>query len=145
METPFKKVLIAVDQTDVSANAVKKGIALAMQLKAQIGLVFVIDRTRAIGDPDIGTTQEDNLKMLHDIAKKTLNEFRNEYKTLALTTFIPEGHPVEDVLKTATEWNANLLVLGTHSRKGLAHFLLGSDAEQIERRAKVPVLIVPLK
>jgi len=46
------------------------------------------------------------------------------------------------VIDQAREWGANLIVLGTHGRRGVNRMLLGSDAEQILRMATVPVLLV---
>jgi nucleotide-binding universal stress UspA family protein len=51
------------------------------------------------------------------------------------------GMPVEVILAEAEAWRADLIVMGTHGRTGLAHFLNGSVAERVARRARRPVLI----
>ena len=56
-----------------------------------------------------------------------------------------EGHPTEDIIKTAETWGADLLVVGTHGRTGLVHMLMGSVAEYLVRHSKIPVMVVPLK
>jgi nucleotide-binding universal stress UspA family protein len=48
----------------------------------------------------------------------------------------------EVVVEQAKVWRADLIVLGTHGRRGVGRFLLGSDAEQVARTASVPVLLV---
>jgi nucleotide-binding universal stress UspA family protein len=53
-----------------------------------------------------------------------------------------EGNPVEEVLRTAKEMNADLIVMGTHGRRGLSRFLMGSVAELVVRRAPCPVLTI---
>jgi nucleotide-binding universal stress UspA family protein len=58
---------------------------------------------------------------------------------------MPEGNPQEAILKTATIWEADLIVMGTHSRTGLSHFLLGSVAEHVVRHAAIPVMVIPSK
>jgi nucleotide-binding universal stress UspA family protein len=58
---------------------------------------------------------------------------------------MPEGHPAEDIIKTAEIWQADLIVTGTHSRTGLGHLLMGSTSEDIVRHSKVPVMVVPSK
>jgi len=53
-----------------------------------------------------------------------------------------EGRVCERVVTAARDWNAELIVIGTHGRRGAGRLLLGSDAEQILRLAPVPVLLV---
>jgi len=52
------------------------------------------------------------------------------------------GQPAETILKQAEAWQPDLIVMGTHGRTGLAHFLSGSVAEEVVRRARLPVLVV---
>jgi hypothetical protein len=56
--------------------------------------------------------------------------------------FTPIGLPKEEILNTAKEWQADLIVMGTHGRTGLLHLVMGSVAEHIVRHATVPVLVV---
>lgn len=51
------------------------------------------------------------------------------------------GTPYEKILARASEWGADLIVMGTHGRTGLAHLLVGSVAEAVVRHARLPVLI----
>jgi nucleotide-binding universal stress UspA family protein len=53
-----------------------------------------------------------------------------------------EGDPAETILNSAREWNADLIVIGSDSRGRLAHFLLGSTADSVIRKASCPVLSV---
>ena len=52
------------------------------------------------------------------------------------------GRPAEALLEEAQRWGADLIVLGTHGRRGLDHLFFGSVAEQVVRGARVPVLTV---
>jgi len=52
------------------------------------------------------------------------------------------GFVAELVLKEATKWRADIIVMGTHGRRGVTHMLLGSDAEAVVRSSLVPVLLV---
>lgn len=60
----------------------------------------------------------------------------------AETVQVATGLPAEGILETAASWGADLIVLGTHGRRGLAHLLLGSVAEAVVRGAAVPVMTV---
>ena len=55
---------------------------------------------------------------------------------------VRSGHASDTICKVALEWNANLIVMATHGRKGLGHFALGSVTEQVLRNAPCPVLTV---
>jgi nucleotide-binding universal stress UspA family protein len=52
------------------------------------------------------------------------------------------GPAAEAILRDARKWGADLIVMGTHGRRGLRRVVLGSDAEQVVRMSKVPVLLV---
>jgi nucleotide-binding universal stress UspA family protein len=49
----------------------------------------------------------------------------------------------DEVLREAKRWEADLIVMGTHGRRGVQRLVLGSDAEQVVRQAEIPVLLVP--
>jgi len=56
--------------------------------------------------------------------------------------YLREGDPADTILAMAAEWNAELIVIGSDSRGRLAHFLLGSTADSVIRKAKCPVVAV---
>ena len=55
---------------------------------------------------------------------------------------MPEGFPKKEIVKIAREWEADLIVMGTHGRGGLQHLLVGSVAESVIKHAGVPVMVV---
>ena len=67
------------------------------------------------------------------------------FKDYKIWTFVEKGKPFEAVLKVAEEWEADLIVLGTHGRTGLSHLLMGSVAEKVVRHSTKPLFIVPTK
>lgn len=141
----YNKILIAVDSSEFSMQAAKKGLALARQLNAQAALIFVVDTALAMGNVDAGIFPEDALIVLKKEAEQTLDELASMYNGKGIMKFMPEGHPSADILRTAETWEADLIVVGTHGRTGLAHLLVGSVAEHIVRHAGVPVMVVPSK
>jgi nucleotide-binding universal stress UspA family protein len=58
---------------------------------------------------------------------------------------VERGKTFEVILKVAEEWNADLIVLGTHGRTGLSHLLTGSVAEKVIRHSTLPLYIIPTK
>ena len=141
----IKKILVAIDNSQCSIIAAKEGIELARQLNAEIGIVFVVDITKAIGNPDVGIITQEALMMLKKEVEDTFNFLTSLYEKDKITKFMPEGYPAEEIINTSLFFNADLIVIGTHGRTGLKHFLLGSVAENVLRRSKVPVLSVPVK
>ena len=140
----YKKILIAIDSSEYSMTAAKRGLELAHQLNVKAALVFVVDISKAMGNIDAGITHEQALIVLKKEAEQTLDELAEMYNGNELMKFMPEGYPEKDILKMAESWEADLLVLGTHGRTGLLHLLTGSVAEHIMRHAKIPVMIVPV-
>jgi len=142
---PYYRILIAVDNSEHSLIAAKKGIELAHHLKANVSLLFVIDRTRTIHSSDTGIFAEEAADLLRSEAETTLDQITTMFGSDDLIRFTPEGTPTEEIIKTAERWDADLIVMGTHGRTGLLHLLLGSIAEHVLRHSKIPVLVVPSK
>lgn len=140
----YSKILIAVDSSEYSMKAAKRGLELAHQLNAKAALIFVVEKSKAIGNIDAGIMPETALIVLKKEAEQTLDELASMYNGKDVIKFMPEGHPINEIVKTAEIWEADLIVMGTHGRTGLKHLFMGSVAEQIIRHAKIPVIVVPL-
>ncbi len=141
---PYSKILIAVDSSEFSIAAAKKGLDLAHQLNASVALVYIVDTTKATGNVEAGVSPEEALIVLKKEAEQTL-DFLASYNGANLVKLMPEGRPKEDIIKTAKTWGADLIVMGTHGRTGLMHLLMGSVAEYTIEHSKIPVVVVPSK
>ncbi len=108
-------------------------------------MLFVIDSSEALGNVDAGITHEQALIVLKKEAEQTLDQLAAMYNGQKLYKFMPEGHPTEEIIKTADSWQADLIVIGTHGRTGLMHLIMGSIAEYIVRNSDIPVMVVPSK
>jgi nucleotide-binding universal stress UspA family protein len=148
----LKRILIAVEDNIYSDLAVTYGLALARKLNAEVALVHVNEipaATPYIADPMLNETsfimpemmniQEDASNALFDRIKNQAGDDVNLY------TFTKLGNPKTEILATAEECNADLIILGTHGRTGFDHFISGSVAESVARKSKCPVLIIPNK
>ena len=142
----YNKIVIAVDNSHHALQAAKKGFELAHQLKAAVGLVNVIDRYKEEPNTDLWFSHENSVPILLERADEIFDQIINTYGgSTEVTRFTPEGLPNEEIINTATIWNADLIVIGTHGRTGLSHLLMGSVAEHIIRHSKIPVLVVPIE
>ncbi len=140
----MKKILIAVDDGPTSEKVATIGFQLGLQLNAEIALLSVVDITMLITDG--GTTPGELAEIIKNDYKKSQQLLIEKvFKKHKVWTFVEKGKPFEAILKTAEEWNADLIVLGTHGRTGLTHLLMGSVAEKVIRHSEKPVFIVPAK
>lgn len=142
----YKKILIAVDSRESSLEVSRKGFDLAVQMQAEAALIFVIDKTKAVGNPDAGILPKDALMILKKEAQNTLDQLiaLNNQSPDTLK-FMPEGLPKEDIIKTAEMWGADLIVEGLHGKRGIALWAMGSIAQHILLHSKVPVMVVPMQ
>jgi nucleotide-binding universal stress UspA family protein len=137
----FQQILVAVDEDPVSAHAARIGLDLAKCLGAKLALVYVIDPSSA-ALPDTGIPPSELVSLRKQDAKRLLAGFRqNAASSDTPLEFVQVGTPATEIVRTATEWPADLVVIGSHGRRGLSRALLGSVAEAVMRHALCPVLI----
>lgn len=140
----FNKILIAVDSSSFSLKAARAGFALAHALDAEVALLYVVDRSRESVTIDTGPTREQSEVLLLKEAQETIEQLIKLFNgNKKLYKFTPEGFPKEEILNIAQEWRADVIVMGTHGRTGLSHFINGSIAEHVVRHACVPVMVIP--
>jgi nucleotide-binding universal stress UspA family protein len=144
------KILIAVEDSKYSERASAYGFELAKKLGAEIALLHVNEIQIAppystdplITEPPI--LMPDMIIAQEDSSKKLLNKISDSFGDgVTIFTFTKIGNPKEEILLTAEEWNADIIILGTHGRTGFDHFLSGSVAEKVIRKAKCPVMVIP--
>jgi nucleotide-binding universal stress UspA family protein len=142
MALQFKRILVAVDGSELGAHALQVASNLAVALSAEIGLVHVID-PKLIGTESgvsadrMWASLDRDGHVLLDTAAEVIPSHSHVWK------FLHRGTPSTEIIKSAREWPADLLVVGTHSRTGLARMLLGSTAEAIVGHSTCPVIVVP--
>lgn len=141
---PYTKILIAVDNSMFSLRAAKAGFELAHQLRAGVGVVYVIDKSKEVVNADLGVTPEQSSTALLKQAEDTIEQLIRMYNGITeIFRFTPEGYPKKEIISIAKEWKADLVVMGTHGRTGFSHILMGSVAEYVIKHADVPVMVVP--
>ncbi len=144
----FKKILIAVDNSIYSEIAAKTGYDMASKFNAEVALINIIEPAPATVNPDFALAPVfleayDNSK---ENSHMLLEEIANKYGKGIPTTYLSIiDTATHGIIQQAEEWGAELIVVGTHGRGGLYHFLMGSVAEHVARKSACPVLIVPNK
>jgi nucleotide-binding universal stress UspA family protein len=146
------KILIAVEDSQYSDNAANYGFELAKKVGAEVALLHVNEipaATPYVSDPLLNESPVIMPELIHvqeENSKKLLDRIANKHaKDAVIYTFHKIGNTRDEILNTAEEWNADMIILGTHGRTGFDHFISGSIAERVIRKAKCPVLIIPNK
>ncbi|MBX2925969.1 MAG: universal stress protein [Chitinophagaceae bacterium] len=141
---PYKKILVAIDNSSCSMKAAKTGFALAHSLKATVGLLYVVDKSREVVNADLGITPQQSGTVLLNEAEKTIEQYIRLYDGVdKVERFAPEGMPGQEIINVSQEWPADIIVMGTHGRSAVSKMLTGSVAEYVIRHSTIPVLITP--
>ena len=155
--TEFKKVLIALDYDPSSVKVAEKGYALAKTLGAKIVLIHVLyepvyysslEYSPIVGfnDPmNIGTFRTDTIQGLMEAAQHFLDKTKHHLADESIETILEKGETADSILKVAKKLKADIIVLGTHSRKWLENILMGSVTEHVLKHSTLPLFIVPTK
>lgn len=141
----FKKILFPVDLSESSAKIVPFVKSLASRYDARLHLLFVarvFDYFTSMYVPHPSVSQFE--KEVIEGAEKRLYEFADEsFKDLSGTkTQVVAGDPSEEILNYIGAHGIDLVVMGTHGRKGLDKVIFGSVAERVVKSSKVPVMVV---
>lgn len=131
----IKRIVIPVDNSEASKNAVKRGAYLAKLLGVNAKVVSVNDTHQFMASV-----------ILEDKLKKEAEAFLDNFKIIGqevgvdIETVLITGNPAEEIVKFAKE--DDLIIMANHGRKGIDRFMLGSVSEEVVRNAPCSVLIV---
>lgn len=143
----YRRILVAVDGSPASTKGLREAIRLAKDERAQLLLLHVVNELYAFGTLDGAAAGVDLVPSLREGGRRVLAKAQAlarkegiEAKTLLRERI---GGPAADaIVPEARKQRADLIVLGTHGRRGLRRLVLGSDAELVVRNSPVPVLLV---
>ncbi len=139
----FRKILVAVDGSPFAARAAEVAAELANDLGAQLALVHAVDPAVVAYAPEGGVPAGELIAAAEREGRQLLADFRERTSAQRPPfAFLEQGSPAAEIVRTAQTWAADLIVIGSHGRKGLERALLGSVAEAVVRHATCPVLVV---
>ena len=144
----YQRILVPLDGSPTSLHGLAEAIRLARLTHGRLRLVHVIDdMSFAIGMDAYAGYAADWLTLLRENGKQLLAAARDQVEAagLPVDTALYDsfaGSVNELVCAEARKWPADLIVLGSHGRRGVSRLVLGSSAESILRHATVPVLLV---
>jgi nucleotide-binding universal stress UspA family protein len=140
MAFPFRKILCPIDFDENSSNALEQAIEIARHFKAAVVLVHAAPLVAQFGEDSLpGDLYQDQQKAalarLNEVAGRKLSGIEHQ-------TEVYTGDVAGSILAAVDQFQPDLLIMATHGRTGLAHFVLGSVAEAVVRRASCPVLTI---
>ena len=144
----YHQILVPVDGSLTSEKALDEAIRLAQLTGARLRLIHVVDELSYVNGFESAMNYiNEIIPLMREAGEKLLAHGRQkalDQGVSADTVLVEEspGRIWEHVVGQAKDMNANLIVVGSHGRRGIGRVLLGSDAEQIIRHATVPVLVL---
>lgn len=144
--SPPRLILVPVDFSDASKRALGHAKMIATATGARLALVYVVDTQPVPTYGLLGAAPE----FVVDVPRETAAGKEHLASLVAglppdgpaVESGVRIGSPVQEILHAATEQRADLVVMGTHGRRGISRLLLGSVAEAVARRSTVPVVLV---
>jgi len=143
----YQRILVPVDGSHTSTLGLQEAIRIAIDQRARLKVISVIDGFIIAQNFEGLIFADDMVGALRESSKKAINNALALVKKHGLkaeaSTFETVGERVADVIvREARKWKADLIVIGTHGRRGVQRMVLGSDAEAVLRTSPVPVLTV---
>ncbi|WP_129645744.1 universal stress protein [Peristeroidobacter agariperforans] len=143
----YRKILVPVDASPCSVKGLAEALQLASALNARVLLLHVVNEL--LSDAVLAPTEyrQELIESIRAAGKETLADAHNLAKAQGVQAedkLIETigGRASDCIVDAAKSWGADLIVMGTHGRRGMSRLAMGSDAEQVVRSAPVPVLLV---
>jgi len=138
----FERILVAIDDSEPAKAAVETAQSIAFKTGASLRLVYVVDTTRN-WNPESPASAELSYEFLRSEGEWLLRRAQKHLaRSIPSTWELLVGPPPATIVADAEQWNADLIVIGTHGRGRLGTFLLGSTAQAVVATAGCPGLVV---
>lgn len=137
-----RRILVPVDFSDPSRQALRSAFALARRFDSRLAVVHVTRRNRPdshVAAEQVGISFDTRRAGRAKLTEFVATELKGDVEP---TRLVSDGVPFDEIAKAAKAWEADLVVIATHGYTGLKHLLLGSTAERVVRCAPCPVLVV---
>jgi nucleotide-binding universal stress UspA family protein len=143
----YRKILVAVDGSAASNKGLAEALRLAKTERARLCILHVVNvyvvmaSMGGVAPPrDLGPALRESGERI--LARAKALAAKQRLKPVVVLREVLSGPAAESIVREAKKQRADLIVLGSHGRRGLRRLALGSDAEQVVRSAPVPVLVV---
>ena len=143
----YKRIVVPVDGSETAQKALTTALQMARESNGCVHLVHVVEGLTPMAADPYGAYSGEVIEVMRQSGRKILDDAlalaRSEGVQADTQLFDNFGERLAEVVAdSATRFNADLMVVGTHGRRGLGRVLMGSGAEQIIRLSPVPVLVL---
>ena len=150
--TKIKRVLIAMDYDETSQKVAEVGFSIAKAMNAETILLHVISEQPVyystytyMRELNVDELSVDSIKDLRKSTQLFLDKAKKHLGDETIQTVLKVGEIAVTILETAKELNADIIVMGSHSRKWLESIIMGSEAKDVLKNTTIPLFIVPTK
>jgi nucleotide-binding universal stress UspA family protein len=146
METyRIRRIVVATDFSEGSDAAMERAFALAKPLDATVDLVHVLDTAILTAPQSLGAMPLIDPQALMDQIDEALTARIEKARSLGIVCQSDslDGYPAREIVRHAEKVGADLIVVGTHGRTGVAKVIMGSVAQRVVQHATCPVLVIP--
>lgn len=153
----IRTVLVALDYEPSAQYVAEMGYTIATGLGADVVLMHVVADyvyyTSTEYSPVTGFTGFNSTDVMEQVGVEELKIASMDYLNITkhhlgddnIRTMVVEGETTETILKAASDLGAGMIVMGSHSRRGIDKVLMGNTAEEILHKTSVPLIVIPTK
>ncbi len=140
----YDNILVPTDGSGTAADAIDHAIELASTYDATVHALYVVD-TAAYGSIEVGADvfvdalEQEGNDAVEEVAEK------GDAAGVTVEGVVEHGSPAHTIVEYADDHDVDLIVMGTHGRRGIDRVILGSVAGRVVRVADVPVMVVPME
>jgi nucleotide-binding universal stress UspA family protein len=143
----YKRILVPVDGSETSMLGLLEAIKIAQSDGCRLCLFHVVNELildYSYGAQSSGMSVIESLREVGNAILRRAEDLARKHNVLVESILIEcVGDPAADsIVAQASKWHADLIVMGTHGRRGLRRLAMGSDAEAVVQQSSVPVLLV---
>ncbi|MBL8289219.1 MAG: universal stress protein [Rubrivivax sp.] len=144
---PYKRLLVPLDESETAQRGLAEAVTLARALGSTVVLLHAVELAPMLPEVATGEAWQAIGEGLKANGQRVLDAARQRLSAAgvpceAVLHEADAGRPADTIVAEATAQHCDLIVMGTHGRRGIGRALLGSDAELVLRQSPVPVLLV---
>lgn len=141
----YRKMLVAIDLSEETEQILETAVSLRQDHGAELLVVHVVERVGTAYGGDVVMDMAKYQDQLNTAAKERLAAYADQYNVEASQVIVTVGHPQIEIDSLAKEHDIDLVVIGSHGRRGFQRLMLGSTANSILHGATYDVLAVRVK
>jgi len=134
------KILLAIDGSGCSQDVINSALALRCKAGSEIMVFSAVDYVEPL--PSMEGLKEKEIKAIEGLVEETVVQLRKTHPHAVVTGAVADGYAADEILKKAKEWQADLIMVGSHGRSGIEYLLLGSVSRRVFLEAPCAVRIV---